>query len=945
MYRTRSKGTTLHCKSPPTKLRSLYVVLARASLEAKQVPPTDAQNKPSTSKNATRKHQKTVSVVLQRLDSDSVNNSLAGEADKPSVATKYDKPDARTTRGSRRPGKENSEKVDAPADQAKVTRRGAKARQEEPAALSKTRGVEPKSSEAQGAQTKATKERKPLDKAHVNAKESIPPARASRAVSRAKSVTGDRANEKKASLIVEVNARGRPRRACSSKPPELPKKQPNSKKLVESQPEVPKQNKKIKKTEESRAQPHSEALDTKRTRRATSKAKAAAELPIPRASRAKSVNARLVTSGTAFKAVISKSADSEKQKDNAEASSPFVQPKRYPRRARSTAKEQDLPAKSKKQSKATKHAEVQNRRAEAAKPSSKPSGDIEKTKNKQKPGSAESNELAEAVVQSQATSSGNILNNEVASSSVEAAKLPAARRRQLYIDNTTEIGTGSIKDRPERTSLNDSLNREIPTPALKELRKMFIFPKLAAKANSKEAVDDDPYSFNLSQSEPTGNKSKAVVKAKKRTAKPKPGNNLELLMQKKALDAVGSSCNVQQNPVRYEAERTELQKQLDVSIATAPIFNVDDQPARRSAIPQPSSGTSSAASSRKRSSNFFVLLKDKPTAKVVHSPNPEVPPVTESPEPFVSDSPPIRSKYAVKMAEIAQKQVAKSTPFRVNGNLPSPFYMHLSGNDGTPSFSSDLVEKDQGEGGSSPEESIMTVPAVPEPAAIAEVHQESRSIFEDSNAENIAPESASKKVNRKQPTSQSRSPLKALPISDLAGVSSNATVRKNVVAKKKLEAPIVEPDESMNFDDHTPSEPDQHSRDSFGFDELLEEDKQPQAGTSAGPSTSRSDYREKVENIKQYLPSKNNKSRDKDLFPTSPVKHMKHLHSPMKKTTTNIRQFMTSSTPVLNRPKMSAAFSETFDVTKGTEVDEETLVEGASEVQLFDESQETATVR
>lgn len=1013
MYRTRSKGTTLHenCKSSPPKLRSLYVVLARASgLEAangvRENSDAELENKPSTSKTASRKGLKTGYVVLQRIDSESLNNSLAGEADNSAAVTKSDKPDAPTTKASSRPGKENLVEFGSGKVQKKATKSGAKAGNKETASSSKGQDGERKTTRTRSKKDEEKKEDK-------KAKDITPVAEAPRAVRKAKPVAPERTNEKhdsSVSPVVQLNARGLPRRACL-KPAEVPQKknkQPNSKKVVSSKPELDSQNKKVAESEEQQVKivSNSEANDAKPTRRAA-KTKAGSERPLPRTSRSRTVDARPVASQAAPKAAVAETTNTEETKDNTEATkseanaarltrraaskikvdgerppprasrsrtvdahlvAPHAVPKvtvtksteseetkdnshlsvvqqrakRYPRQACSTSNQQELPSKSKKQSNATKPVKHQ-KGAEAEKLDSKTSADAETTKNKKTP---DSNEPAETAVQTKtkATSTKTTLDNEIEPSSAEAVKLPAARRRKVYVEttlNSAEMNTGSFKNRPENNSLNNS-SKVMSTP---EFRKKFKFPEPAAKASSKEVIEDDPYSFNLSQSEPTATKSKHV-KVKKRAAKPKPGSNMELLIQKKKLEAVGSSCNVQQNPVRYQAERTELQKQLDVSTFTAPIINLDNQPVRRSAIAQQLSDPSSASSSHRRSSKFFVPLTEKPVAKVVHSPKPIISAITESPEAFVSDSPPIMSTYASQMAQIAQKQIAKSTPFRVNGNLPSPFYMHLSGNDGTPSFSSDLLEKDPGGCDASPEKSVLTVPAAPEQAvtaAIAEVHQESQSILDDSNAENIAPENAPKKVNKTKPANQSRSPLKALPITALAQVPSTVTLRKHVATEKKSKPPIVNPDESMDFDDHSPSESDQESRDSFGFDELLEHDKQPQAGPSDGPSTSGNDYQAKVENLKQYLPSKNNKSRDKNLFPTSPCKHIRLLHSPMKDSTPNIRQFMTSSTPMLNRPKPSTTFNETLDLTEGKNAGDETQVEEVSEEHLFDE-QEVAPV-
>ena len=405
--------------------------------------------------------------------------------------------------------------------------------------------------------------------------------------------------------------------------------------------------------------------------------------------------------------------------------------------------------------------------------------------------------------------------------------------------------------------------------------------------------EEDPYSFNMSQNE---NHAKNNVKkcAKPRKKGLKPGNKIELLMQRQKLDAVGNSCNVQHNLQRYKAECENLQKQIDVKVP-----QVTKETAK---LNLPGKATNNLIQN-----NFLATPKAKslnePQAagpkvsytKVWHSPIAPNPRLSENlVEPFVSGSPPIRSKHALAMAQIAQSNrhsANLSTPFRVTGNLPSAFYMGLSNDDGTPSFSSDVVERNTNRNeveknnlGSSNLNSKSDLRALKITSK-----SDLGSTLGDSNAENVAPSDV-RQVSSKSPASKAlRTPLKSL---DPKSYESQ-TIEDNVTKRKKTD--------SLSKSDASGKEAPDH--DSFGFDELIEQDCP--SSPKAGPSMSRRDYREKLKDFKQYLPSKNYKNRDKYTFPTSPVKHKNLMASPTKVATRSISKFLASSTPLVRNPKTS----------------------------------------
>lgn len=87
----------------------------------------------------------------------------------------------------------------------------------------------------------------------------------------------------------------------------------------------------------------------------------------------------------------------------------------------------------------------------------------------------------------------------------------------------------------------------------------------------------------------------------------------------------------------------------------------------------------------------------------------------------------------------------------------------------------------------------------------------------------------------------------------------------------------------------------------FGFDELLEESRSGFKSTTSGNNNEDVDDEIKMhlQNLKKYLPSRQNKDRTKEIFATSPLKKTKNLFkSPMIDNLTDIRKAFHASTPV-----------------------------------------------
>lgn len=447
---------------------------------------------------------------------------------------------------------------------------------------------------------------------------------------------------------------------------------------------------------------------------------------------------------------------------------------------------------------------------------------------------------------------------------------------------------------------------------------------------------EDPYSFEMSQAEPGAQIVKN--KPKKRNAKPKPGNKMDLLMQQKTLDAVGNSCSVQHNPSLYEKERKNLEKKINVPPPPPPKIVIPDNNYFSSA----------------KKSVFSPAPSKKSYSKVWHSPQatPKVVPSSTEDyvEPFVSNSPPIQSRFALRLAE-SLKQARNSvpsrsfsSPFRVPDNLPTAFYMELSGNDGTPTYSSDRIEnanlsseitvtvnKKNSSDAFSNSKSLERRNECPSPVP---------SVLADSNAENLEP-SGYAKTPKKKPKKANRSPLKDLAQSPFfySETSYNSPVKE-----------VAENNEYLSIESNKSAQPDpgnSEKRDMFGFDELIEKNRQTRQLPAVNVASSNDDVTQLRNKLKRYLPSKYNKDRDKNIFPTTPVKQMNLLKSPSKSETTSIRKYFSSSTPLASTSKAAGIkFNNTSlpeEVTNTTMQEEETMNE-ESNLNLFDDQLEMLNV-
>lgn len=455
---------------------------------------------------------------------------------------------------------------------------------------------------------------------------------------------------------------------------------------------------------------------------------------------------------------------------------------------------------------------------------------------------------------------------------------------------------------------------ESPSTAVSPLTSRNALNALKIIVKPDQDDGDDPYSFEMSQTEPE-NKKKKTTKPKKR-AGAKAGNQMDLLMQQKALDAAGFSCNVQNNPISYELEREKLKKQIKIPASNIATILIKD-------CAGPSVEVAKISSPINKSPK---IVNPTSYSKVWHSPQASGTSVLLNKENrverFVSDSPPIQSKFIMKIAG-AQRSHSSSSPYRVTGKFPSTFYFHSS-NDGTPSLSSDTVVNQRRKSLSNDQTTKSSVSATTSDASsIKKTIISPPSFLGDSNAENMEPAGFVKspiKTNRN--ILGSRSPLKAMALSTLreGNVSSFSVlnVTEQIVIGLAKKTAI---DESLDF-----GQDESESRDQFGFDELIaEKDGQVSQLKTSVNASGPSDIRERLVDMKRYLPSNNNKDRVKNVFPTSPLKNINLMNSP-KKATTSVRNFFTSSTPLLvNGPKkLSIPFdSSETDINNSTQNDSE----------------------
>ncbi|CAO1430119.1 unnamed protein product [Diamesa hyperborea] len=100
--------------------------------------------------------------------------------------------------------------------------------------------------------------------------------------------------------------------------------------------------------------------------------------------------------------------------------------------------------------------------------------------------------------------------------------------------------------------------------------------------------------------------------------------------------------------------------------------------------------------------------------------------------------------------------------------------------------------------------------------------------------------------------------------------------------------------EHLNFDEKL-----REVQNEFGFDELLEESRSGNKTTSGNNDDVDDEIKMHLQNLKKYLPSRQNKDRTKEIFATSPLKKNKNLFkSPMIDNLTDIRKAFHASTPV-----------------------------------------------
>lgn len=524
-----------------------------------------------------------------------------------------------------------------------------------------------------------------------------------------------------------------------------------------------------------------------------------------------------------------------------------------------------------------------------------------------------------------------------------------------------------------------------------------ILLKVIEKPDNRD--DHDPYSFEMSQSEAH---KKKIKKSKKQVPKSKPGNKIDILMMQKALDAIENSCNVQNNPTAYEAQRENIEKQIKISAPQ--VIDVDAPSTSRMAaqLSKVASSTQKETDvpvSKVKGFNNLVpsisrMALSKATtshsafSKVYHSPqksispnydvSPGVPSSEALPSPnyyaATSQSPPIQSTYALKMISALRKGnfiQNVSSPFRVPGNLPTTFYMGLSGNDGAPTYSSDLLgEKrtdnfddnvnSQHEGTGEKSHNSTRSESFKSPDNSVEKTSDETIALGDSNAENLEPIGMVKSPIKKVAQKVLRSPFKSLPLPELPEneVSylsiANSTVDQVIALKNKTVVDQDKGNESLDLLEicekgyekqyqHAGSSgayrDDPESSDAFGFDELLGNDRRASQQPSVSKTTdSDSDIRQHLQKFKQYLPSNNYKNRDKNVFPTSSINESAAFKEPST-SQSSVKEFFSSSTPIATAKKNARL--PFADMSKIAEASETTVdnTNDESVGELFEEDQ------
>lgn len=557
-------------------------------------------------------------------------------------------------------------------------------------------------------------------------------------------------------------------------------------------------------------------------------------------------------------------------------------------------------------------------------PASPPSPSAPPTKKAKR---GDEKEITEKKVQAKEVSAKDDVKVEKPISRGAKAKQPAQGKKVISSKEKKEI---PVKEATVPLVESHAPSEQVPSTS-----------KLAGGKSLKlieipEEPEDDPYSFEMSQTDKAPRHEK---KAKKRAIKSKPGNTMDLLLKQKTLQTTEYSCSVQHNRKLFEAEREQVEKQINVPAPIVNKFVVKDRPSRASpAAPTKASGSAAQP--------FH--------SKVWHSPQTVTSPArSESPvSRTVSNSPPIQSTFAKRITEsITSRNM--SMPLRVSGNLPKAFYMGLSGDDGTPSFSSDLVEKDR-EPLLDTSEKQDASGSAPRSHSLRSHRMTSSAMFSDSNAENVEPHGIEKSPLRKK-NKESRSPLKALPLptlpeGDPSSLSVyNATFDQSIqLSSVKVVLKSLETSADLNemceqaSDDSTVLDPE--VRNSFGFDELLEQSQETSKDPPVGISDN-VDVRQRLQHMKQYLPSHHNKNRDRTIFPTSPTKRSSVFSTNEGATTSKISNFFSSSTPVGTYQKTSAktSFANMSEITEISEIADEPSKD-EDNANLFQDQSELANV-
>ena len=144
--------------------------------------------------------------------------------------------------------------------------------------------------------------------------------------------------------------------------------------------------------------------------------------------------------------------------------------------------------------------------------------------------------------------------------------------------------------------------------------------------------------------------------------------------------------------------------------------------------------------------------------------------------------------------------------------------------------------------------------------------------------------------------------------------------------------------EHLNFDQKL-----KEVQNEYGFDELLEESRSGKKTISGNNDDVDDEIKLHLQNLKKYLPSRQNKDRTKEIFATFPLKKTNNLFSsPMIDNLTDIRKAFHASTPV-NALKKQQLMRNIFMNTSKIElpvdpVDRDTSIEQQDEASVIETS-------